>query len=362
MRAARDVGKTLGEQAQRVRRTQECELAHADRREIEATAFERFLLLADGVRQVQLEPAFVVEARRRLGVGEARDGGEVAAAYVEEEDEASEQQEEHEREQQETLLRVAVEQCGDGAVVVDGGGLLVDAALDEFRREVRDLLVEDAHEDGIEAVADAEAGAVREDDVVLRDEPVEEPLVEQRVSVYRLDEGEVGAPVVDGGEALGVRIEIGNLISRVRLLDELAGEITAARRSDARRPRERLSAAVDEHVVRGEVGIRDAHAVLVRPVEVEVHVDEDIRLAIIELLEEFPVRRRLAHIECDAEIAFDAGDDVVRDAAVPAAFKVGVGLLIRGGEGGEVVVLREVRLFLRRQEERRALLVPLLLE
>lgn len=114
---------------------------------------------------------------------------------------------------------------------------------------MRDLLVENAHEDGVDAVADADGGAVREDDVVFRREPVEEPLVEQRVGVDGLDEGEVGAPVVHGREALVVRIEIDNLLCGVRLLDVLMSEIAAARRRDARTRRQRLSAAVNEHVV-----------------------------------------------------------------------------------------------------------------
>lgn len=95
-------------------------------------------------------------------------------------------------------------------------------------------------------------------------------------------------------------------------------------------------------------------AVLVRPVEVEVEIEHDVRLAAVERVEERAVRGRLTHVEGDAEVALDARDDIVDDAAVMAILEVGVGLLLRRGEGGEMVMLREVRLFLRREEERRA--------
>ena len=93
-------------------------------------------------------------------VGEAGDGGEMAAAHVEREDDGREQQQEQRGDDEEALLRIAVEQGGKRTLVAGGGGLLVDGALDGHGIEVRDLLVEDAHEDGVEAVADGEGGAV----------------------------------------------------------------------------------------------------------------------------------------------------------------------------------------------------------
>ena len=184
MRAARDVGEALGEEIEREGRAQVVELMHADAREVEAAALEGRALRADGPRQYLLEPALVAETCHRLMVGEARDGGEMAAAHVEREDNGREQQQEQRGDDEEALLRIAVEQGGKRTLVAGDGGLLVDGALDGRGIEVRDLFVEDAHEDGVEAVADGERGAVREDDVVFRHEAVEEAVIEQRVGTH----------------------------------------------------------------------------------------------------------------------------------------------------------------------------------
>ena len=113
-----------------------------------------------------------------------------------------------------------------------GRASFVDGALDGRGVEVRDFLVEDAHEDGIDALADGDARALRVDDGVVGFEAEETVPIDERLRDDALDGGDVGLAFADGAQAVFVRVAVADVFFWIVALDVLAREVAAARRSD----------------------------------------------------------------------------------------------------------------------------------
>ena len=357
LRAVDLVDEALCEDASGVCRTVVGHLPHADGGEVEAAVNAGALSAVDGVRQLFFEPALVVKARDGLGVGDAGDFGEMVPADAQDEQDAGEQCQENQNEDAEALDRVTVEVRDEGSLFRRRAGFLVDVALDGAGVEVRDFLVEDAHEDGIDALADGDARALRVDDGVVGFEAEETVPIDERLRDDALDGGDVGLAFADGAQAVFVCVAVADVFFRIIALDVLAREVAAARRGDDGRRGDVFVAAMDEHVGHGEVGIRKHHVVLVRPVVVKEEVAHDVGLAIVEAAEKFFVRAGRGDVERDAEVVLDAAQDVLRDALVLAVLEIGIGRLVRRGERADVRVRGEPGTLVWREDERSALLL-----